>query len=93
MEEDAILTVCTFETTLTERRSGSAQLALRGTVHDPLDELVVDEVLGARYVEGVLAARCHVAATVPADVFLPYALGRMDDWSALDTERAAVPSR
>jgi acetoacetate decarboxylase len=85
LEHDAVLTVAEFENTLQVNRAGAGTVRLSGTVHDPLDELEVVEVLGARYIEGELAARARSIAAIPADDFLPYALGRMDDWSKLDT--------
>jgi acetoacetate decarboxylase len=90
LEEDAILTRATFRTIVTSGRDGTGSVVLRGTVHDPLDELPVREVLGGRFLECDLIASCRAVATVPADVFLPYHHGRHDDWSALDTESAAL---
>lgn len=60
-------------------------------VHDPLNEIPVIEVLGSRYVEGDLLARAEALAYVPGDECLPYALGRTDDWSALNTEARCGP--
>jgi hypothetical protein len=37
-----------------------------------------------------LIGACQAVATVPAATFLPYHHGRHDDWSALDTESAAL---
>jgi acetoacetate decarboxylase len=90
LEEDAILTRATFQTIVTAGREGAGSVVLRGTVHDPLDELPVREVLRGRFLECDLIASCRAVARVPADVFLPYHHGRHDDWSALDTEAAAV---
>lgn len=90
LQEDAILTVARFDTTVRTHRAGSGTLTLRGTVHDPLDELPIRSVLRASYIECDLIASCESVATVPADVFLPYHHGRHDDWSALDTERAML---
>jgi hypothetical protein len=90
LEEDAILTLATFQTTVHASRAGAGSVKLAGTVHDPLDELPIASVLGARFVECDLAAECRVVTTVPADVFLPYHHGRHDDWSALDTESAPL---
>jgi hypothetical protein len=86
LEDDAILTVATFASELTLIRTGTGALTLRSTVNDPLGEIEVVSVLGASYVEGDLITSCRAAARIPADDFLPYALGRMDDWSVLDTE-------
>ena len=90
LEEDAILTRATFQTRLTTNLEGSGSVVLRGTVHDPLNEIHVNSVLRASFVEADLIASCESVATTPADVFLPYHYGRHDDWSALDTESAAV---
>lgn len=90
LEEDAILTRADFHTILTSAREGAGSVVLRGTVHDPLDEIPVREVLRGRFMECDLIASCRSVATVPADVFLPYHHGRHDDWSALDTESAAL---
>jgi acetoacetate decarboxylase len=90
LEEDAILTRATFQTHARVAREGAGSVVLRGTVHDPLDELPVRQVLRAAYVECDLIASCEAVATVPADVFAPYHHGRHDDWSALDTESQAL---
>jgi acetoacetate decarboxylase len=90
LEEDAILTRATFETRVTAAREGAGSVVLRGSVHDPLDELPVRTVLRGVFMECDLIASCEAVATVPADVFLPYHHGRHDDWAALDSESAAV---
>jgi acetoacetate decarboxylase len=90
LEEDAILTRATFQTSIRSARQGSGSVVLRGTVHDPLDEIPVVSVLRGAYVECDLLARCESVATVAAETFLPYHHGRHDDWSAMDTERAAL---
>ena len=86
LEDDAVLTVATFASELTLIRTGTGTLTLRSTANDPLGEIEIVSVLGASYVEGDLITSCRAAARIPADAFLPYALGRMDDWSVLDTE-------
>jgi acetoacetate decarboxylase len=90
LEEDAILTRARFETTIRVARAGTGTLTLKGTPHDPVDELPICSIVGASYVECDLAAQCQSVATVPADVFLPYHHGRHDDWSLLDTEGAML---
>jgi acetoacetate decarboxylase len=90
LQEDAILTRAIFQTSVRSAWQGSGSIVLRGTVHDPLDEIPVVSVLRGAYVECDLLARCESIATVAADTFLPYHHGRHDDWSALDTERAAL---
>jgi acetoacetate decarboxylase len=90
LEEDAILTRARFEVNATASSEGAGSVVLRGTVHDPLDELPVRSVKRATYTECDLIGSCEAVATTPADVFAPYHHGRHDDWSALDTESAAV---
>ena len=90
LEEDAIMTQATFETRASAVREGAASVVLRGTVHDPLDELPVRSVLRGAFMECDLVASCRAVATTPAATFLPYHYGRHDDWSALDTESAAL---
>jgi acetoacetate decarboxylase len=90
LEEDAILTRASFQTIVVGGRSGTGTVTFSGNVHDPLHEIPVVSVVGASFVECDLIARCEAVATVPADQFLPYHYSRHDDWSALDTERAAL---
>jgi acetoacetate decarboxylase len=90
LEEDAILTRAHFDVHATASLEGAGSVVLRGTVHDPLDEIPVRSVKRATYTECDLIGACEAVATTPADVFLPYHYGRHDDWSALDTESAAV---
>jgi acetoacetate decarboxylase len=90
LEEDPILTRATFQSIVRVARSGTGSLTLRGTVHDPLDEIPIVSVTGASFVECDLIARCESVATVPADQFVPFHYGRHDDWSALDTESAPL---
>jgi acetoacetate decarboxylase len=90
LEEDAILTRAHFDVHATAALEGAGSVVLRGTVHDPLDELPVRSVKRATYTECDLIGSCEAVATTPAGVFAPYHHGRHDDWSALDTESAAV---
>jgi acetoacetate decarboxylase len=90
LQEDAILTRATFQTHIVCAQDGAGSVVLRGSVHDPLDELPVVSVLRGAFMECDLIGACQAVATVPADTFLPYHHGRHDDWSALDTESAAL---
>jgi acetoacetate decarboxylase len=85
LEEDAILTRAHYEIRGRVSREGAGRIALTGTVHDPLDEISIQEVLRATYFEGDLAAKVEVAARIPAETFAPFHHGRNDDWSALAT--------
>lgn len=87
LEEDAIVTCAENVDDRRLHRDGPAKLTLTGTELDPVDELPVVEVLRGTYVEGEASATLRVVGTIPADDFLPYAYGRNDDWSVLDTSR------
>jgi acetoacetate decarboxylase len=70
-------------------REGTGTLTLGGTVHDPLHELEVCQVISATYSEAEFRAgtgrRFGVVAEISPEEYLPYHLGRLDDWSALNT--------
>jgi acetoacetate decarboxylase len=85
-EDDAVVTLAEFDNTLTVRREGTAKLKFGSTPHDPVADLEVVSVRTASYVEGDLIARAKAIGRIPKDVFFPYLLGRMDDWSKLNTE-------
>jgi hypothetical protein len=93
LEEDAVLTRMRTEVRAGVSLTGSAAMTLRGSVHDPLDQIPVAGLIRASYLEADLLASCEAVATTPASVFAPYHHGRNDDWSALDTEarQSAVP--
>ena len=63
LEEDAILTRATFETSVSAAREGAGSVVLRGTVHDPLDELPVRAVLRGVFMECDLIGSCEAVAT------------------------------
>ena len=86
LEWDAALTVATFQTIMLVNGAGSGAVTLKGLVHDPLEDIEIVEVLCGGYIEGDLIAKCETVAHIDAEAFLPYALGRTDDWSALNTE-------
>ena len=85
LQEDAILTRTQFHSIVHTRMTGPGEVTLRSTVHDPLADLPVLEVLSATYSSEDSHARCAAVAVIPADVFLPYHLGRLDDYASMDT--------
>lgn len=89
---DAIITLTEFTADIRVARPGEGAVVLRGTPHDPLDEIPIRRVLGGRYVESDRRARCREAGRIPAADYLPYALARMDDWSLLATGAAGKGS-
>ncbi|MGD9601192.1 MAG: acetoacetate decarboxylase family protein [Gammaproteobacteria bacterium] len=89
-EWDPVLTCARFALTLRSNLSGRGALRLGRTVHDPLDEIPIVKVLRGAYTQGDLVARAETLARVDPAKFLPYALGRTDDWSALDTENRSL---
>jgi acetoacetate decarboxylase len=92
-ESDPALTLAEFDNTLTVRRAGSGRLALGTSLHDPLGDIDTVSLRGASYVEGDLIARARTIGYLPKEAYFPYLLGRMDDWSALDTEHLLSLSR
>lgn len=90
LEDDAVLTVADFDIKLSTVVEGEGKVTLRGTVHDPLDEIEVLEVRRATYVEGDMDTRCRSLARIPAAQFVGHAYGRLDYWPALSSESAAV---
>ncbi len=86
LEEDAILTRADFESEARVALEGSGSLRLRGTAHDPLDEIPVTSVLRATYTEADMRAKCNAIARVPREAFLPHHHTRNDFWPAHSTE-------
>ncbi|MEQ8349776.1 MAG: acetoacetate decarboxylase family protein [Sneathiellaceae bacterium] len=86
LEDDPVLTLAAFRNSLTVQRRGQGSLALGSTAHDPLADLEIVELRGAAYLEGDLICTCRPLARLDAAGFVPYLYGRLDDWSALDTE-------
>ena len=83
LDGDATLTRMSFVTRLRVHRSAAASAKIESSPHDPLDELGLVEPRGARYIEGDQTAMCEEIGTIPAVDFLPFHLGRADDWTAL----------
>lgn len=86
------LTMAEFDQQVTVRRKAEASVRLGSTVHDPLGDLEIVEVLGGIYVETGMKASCAPVGTLDADAFLPLALGRADYWPALVTARLPQPA-
>jgi hypothetical protein len=59
------------------------------TAHDPLAEVEIVEVISVAYSEADSYARTRSLTTVDAEAFLPYAYGKVDDWTVLDNEKEA----
>jgi acetoacetate decarboxylase len=85
-EDDPCLTLAEFDNTLRVRKEGKGALLLGSSVHDPLADIKVVQLRNATYIEGDLISRCRTIARLPAKEFVPYLYGRLDDWTALDTE-------
>jgi acetoacetate decarboxylase len=89
LQEDALLLAQEVDVMSSENRRGTGSVALGGTAHDPLDEFPVLEVLGASYAVSEMGeprpvGGKHLRAVIPAEEFLPFHYGRLDDWSAHD---------
>jgi acetoacetate decarboxylase len=91
LQEDALLTRASFTSEVLMQRVGPGTVHLGHSVHDPLDEIEVVEVVRAVHGRDETQARCAVLTSVPAETFLPYHYGRQDDWLAL-AAAAPVPA-
>jgi acetoacetate decarboxylase len=88
LDGPAALTATSFAATLRGERVGRGAIELRGTPHDPLEEIPIVSVGRARLVEHDIEARCEAVANVAAEDFLPYHHGRgSDDWLQLGESR------
>ncbi len=73
---------------LVERLDG--EVILRESPHDPVVDIPVRNLLRVTYSEGDTYTRGEVLARVPAESFLPYMFGKMDDMERLAKESTAV---
>jgi acetoacetate decarboxylase len=89
LEWDPVLVMATFKTKVTLAEKGKGKLTLANTTHDPLGDIEIVELLDASYTEGDIYSKCQTLATINAAEFLPYAYGKIDDWTALDNEAEA----
>ena len=85
LDGPAVLTRTTFTTRIDARFTGTGTVTLTSGPHDPAGQIPVRDVLGAEYQVHDLRASCVPATEVPAAEFLPFHLGRQDDWRLLDT--------
>ncbi len=89
LEFDPILVQATFRSVLTRIEHGRATLRLGHTAHDPYAEVEILQIRGVTYSEGDIYASARSIATVSRETFLPFAYGKVDDWTALDNEKEA----
>lgn len=90
LEDDPILSIAEYDVSLRVNREGTGSVVLRGTKHDPLDEIEVRQVLKSVYIEGDMIGRARNIGRIPAGAYLPYYYGRTDDWSQLNTEAGPI---
>lgn len=89
LQEDAILTQTQYRTITRSQMLGSGAVKLGTTVHDPLGGIPVLEAISGVYAEEDSSASCSAVATIDRATFLPYHLGRQDDWLSLDARPPA----
>lgn len=87
LDAPAQLTHTVFTSAVRGEWVGTGKIEMRGTANDPVEEIPILEVGDGVFAELDTTARCRVAATVPAEDFLPYHYGRVDDWTTMDTSR------
>lgn len=90
LQSDALVLASRGESDLLVNRPGTGALTLTSSPHDPVGDFAVREIVSAGYV--VTARRAHrndgypeLLDTIPAEKFLPFHYGRLDDWSAHNT--------
>jgi acetoacetate decarboxylase len=71
---------------------GTGTIVFRESPHDPIIDVPVVSVLGATYSLGDTYTSAEVVATVPAQEFLPYAFGKMDDLRVWADSGALAPA-
>jgi hypothetical protein len=80
------LTLAEFDNTPHVREEGPGTLLLGSSAYDPVADIKVVQLRKAMYIEDDLTSRCRTIARMPAKEFVPYLYGRLDDWTALNTE-------
>lgn len=91
LDGDAQLVRVTHTGRTTRLATGTCNLALRESAHDPVIDLPVLQLEGATYSEGETHTRGEVVGHVPGAQFLPYAFARSDDLTAwLDVAAAEM---
>jgi len=73
---------------------GTGELTLGSSHHDPLEEIEIGQLLGTAYVEVEEEFTSHyeMLGPVQSEAFLPHAISRMDDWSALNNMDSDSPT-
>ena len=71
LEWDPVLVMATFKTKVTLAEKGRGTLTLGNTVHDPLGEIEIVQLLSASYTEGDIYSRCQTLAQINA-AHLPF---------------------
>lgn len=69
--------------TVTAARRGRGEIVFRDSVHEPLIDLPVEQVIDAVYTEGQGYTTTRVLCEVDRSDFLPYAFSRMDSFEAI----------
>jgi acetoacetate decarboxylase len=84
---DPSLVMATMRSEGVTTRPGRGTLVLKGTPHDPLDEIPIREILSTVYGTGFnVSAEVRELRKVPAADFIPYAFGRLPDWGVFASE-------
>lgn len=89
-QSDPTLIRVTFDTYIREMKTGSGEVHLRSSDHDPLGDIPVHDILGASFTTEDLVSHQQSLGEVDPDEFLRYALGngRTDDYVKHDNIHA-----
>jgi acetoacetate decarboxylase len=90
LDHDPLLVCVQTTSTVRHARRGTGTIEFAESRHDPVSDIPVVRVLGAAWSEGDTFTRGRTLTSVPADAFLPYAFGKMDDLIALRRAQPAV---
>lgn len=82
-DDPPLLVLLTRDTNVTVARRGRGELVFRESVHDPVSDIPVRQVIDAVYTEGHTYTSGRVLCEVDPDQFLPYAFTRIDSFEAV----------
>jgi acetoacetate decarboxylase len=90
LDHDPLLVCVRTTSTVRNAMRGTGTITFAESRHDPVSDIPIVRVLGASWSEGDTFTRGRTLTSVPADAFLPYAFGKMDDLAFLGSPQPVV---
>jgi acetoacetate decarboxylase len=90
LDHDPLLVCVRTTSTIRNAMRGAGTIQFAESRHDPVGDIPIVQVLGAIWSEGDTYTHGRTLTSVPADAFLPYAFGKMDDLTALGSSQPVV---